>query len=233
MAIPIRIEELLPMASWLSSLVENNLAKFNDFSPEFSDSYLTTLDDKKEKVRELLSPQLFIGEMVKATQRLRDNMLAARPPLLKLEGYVVRAKDELSVAVKIFGFSGVRKNIKGGDAEGFGKKLADLLYLADTNSSILEAKGLKTETIALLEDILLTNTQLAQAQNDAILAKEKAVTDNDAVMNDLWKDCKNIMDAGKRIYKYNDPEMVKNFTKVHIIKTMRHDTARKKKDVSV
>ena len=232
--IPIRIEDLSPLSTWLSSLVNKNLAEFKDFSPEFSYEYIAATDAKIRSVNELVSSKLFIGETVKATQNLYDNMLAARPALLKLEGYVVRAKDELSVAVKNFDFTGVRKCINGRDAEGFSKLLTAMLQMVEANYRVVETKGLKADTKNLLVDILSAHNNLAQEQNNKMLAKESAIAANSSILSDLWKDCKNIMDAGKRIYKYNDPEMVKNFTKVHIIKTMRHDTAhKKKKDVSV
>ena len=72
------------------------------------------------------------------------------------------------------------------------------------------------------KDILTNNSKLEQEQNEKMLIKENMI-----ILNDLWKDCQNIMDVGKRIYKFNEPEMVKNFTMAHIKKIINHTTSNK------
>ena len=223
--IPIRIEDLSPLATWLFGLVKENQADFKDYSPDFSIEYTKAFDEKIKAIDLLLSSKIFVGELSKATEKLNENMLLLRPHLLKLEGYAVRAKSTLNVPVDKFDFSGIRKSINGGDAEGFNKKLGILIQVVDKNQQALESKGMKADTITALTNILTNNKKLTQDQNVKMLAKEKAVVDNSGGFYDLWKDCQNIMDAGKRIYKYSKPEIVKNFTKTHIVKTMRNDAA--------
>jgi hypothetical protein len=221
----IRIEELSPFARWLFALLKQYQQQFSDYSPDFAETFTAILQRKIDTVDNLVSSELFIGELSKATQRLTDKMIAARPPLLLLEGYVKRAAPNLDVLAKDFNFPAVRKCINGSDAEGFRKKLGSLLQLVDANTTILQAKGLKPELRQKLGTILSESAVLAQEQNDKMLAKEKAVKENTELLNELWNDCLNIMDAGKRIFKYTDPDMVKNFTRTYILQTMRHETA--------
>jgi hypothetical protein len=221
--IPIRIEDLSPLATRLINVMKSNLGDFTAFSPEFTVPYTVAVEDKIKDVDTLVSTKLFIGEIVKITQKLHENMMNTRPALLQVEGYVIRAKNQLSVPVKSFGFSGVRKSITNLDAEGFCSKLTILLQMVKVNKAVLEAKGLKPETINLLNDTIITNNKIIKEHNDKIIAKEKAVAENKTVLYSLWKECQNIMDAGKRIYKYSKPEMVKNFTRSYILKTMRHN----------
>lgn len=225
--IPIRIEDLTPIANWLVSLLKNNQADFEDFSSDFSTANITLIEDKISAIDLKFSSKIYIGELVLVTKKINENMLSARPLLLKLEGYVLRSKENLNVTVNKFDFSGVRKCINGSDAEGLKNKLTTLMQLTEKNTIALESKGLKAEIKTGLNEILTNNTIYSQDQNDKMLAKEKAVLENGDLFLDLWKDCQNIMDAGKRIYKYSNPEMVKNYTKTHILKTMRHDTEHK------
>lgn len=224
----IRIEEYPFYANWLVGLLKSNMVEFNEFSPEFSDAYISSVELKIQAVDELVSTKLLIGDLSVATKKLYGNMYAARPVLLRLEGYVVRAKDELNVAVKNFGFSKIRKCIKNKDTEGFAQNLKTLIQLVDINLQILEAKGMKAATRSLLGNILTSNALFVLEQNEKKLAKEKVVAENKAVIKDLWNECQNITDAGKRIFRYSDPEMMKNFTKKYIMSTMRHDGKRKK-----
>lgn len=221
--IPIRIEDLAPVSSWLITLVKNNQTDFADYSPEFNTNYITDIEGKIAAVNLLVSTNVYIGEQVMATRKLNANMIAARPYLLKLEGYVKRSSDKLSVPAKTFDFPAIRKCINGSDAEGFQIKLTTLLQLTDGNKLALQDKGMKPDLKQSLDDILSQNSLLAQEQNDKMLLKAKVVKENSSMFADLWKECQNMMDAGKRIYQYTKPEMVKNFTKTYILKTMRND----------
>ncbi len=221
-----KIEELPSVAEWCNSLLKNNLDDFKDYSPDFNSQYVNSVGEKITIVSDLVSTKLYLGDVSVITRKLYDNMDAARPWLLKLEGYIKRAESTLITPAKNFDIKLVRANIRSRDAEGFSKNLTSLLQICDKNASILEAKGMKPELIAKLKDILLNNSKFAKEQNDSILLKEKAVNDNMKTLNDLWKDCQNIMDAGKRIYKYNKPEMIKNFTMTHIKKLINHTSAK-------
>jgi len=219
----IRIEELTPFASWLNELLKKNQVEFEDYSTDFNNGYATVVDNKITAVSKLIATSLFIGELSNATNKLYANLEAARPFFLKLEGLVDRADGQLTVPVKKFDFSGLRKCLNGRDDKGFSKRLNTLLQLTDANKEVLQAKGMKPELVSSLSDILTNTQQYSKEQNEKMLAKEDAVSENVHQLNDLWADCQNIMDAGKRIYKYKQPEMVKNFTRSHILKTMRHD----------
>jgi len=217
-----KIEELPSVAEWCSSLLKNKQAEFKDYLPDFGDPYPEKLNAKIVVVRDLITTKLFLGEVSVITKKLYDNMDAARPWLLKLEGYIERAEDTLETPAKNFDIKGVRNSIRGRDSEGLGKNLISLLQIVDKNTAQLVAKGMKPELVTALNTIMVNNAKFEKEQNEKMLVKEKAVKDNMDILNDLWKDCQNIMDAGKRINKFSDPEMVKNFTMAHIKKVINH-----------
>ena len=225
-----KIEELSPIATWCNSLLKKYQTDFKDYSTEFADPYPIDIDTKIAKVNELISTKLFIGELSTATQKLYKNMEAARPILLQLEGYIKRAEKSLTTPAKSFDLKLLRKSISSKDAEGFNQNLKSVLQLVDANTTVLQNKGMKPALLTALGDILTNNYTYAQDQNNKLLDKEKAVKENAEVLNDLWKDCQNILDAGKRIYKYSNPDMVKNFTLTHIRKTLNHSISKKNND---
>ena len=227
-----KIEELSPVATWCNSLLKQYQVDFKDYSTDFADPYPTDIDTKIIKVNELISTKLFIGELSTATQKLYKNMEATRPMLLQLEGYIKRAEKNLTTPAKSFDLKLLRKCISSKDAEGFNMNLKSLLQLVNANASVLQDKGMKPAMLTALGEILTNNYTYAQDQNNKMLDKEKAVKENADILTDLWKDCQNILDAGKRIYKYSNPDMLKNFTLTHIRKTFNHSNNKKDNDNS-
>ena len=225
-----KIEELSPVATWCNSLLKQYQADFKDYSTDFADPYPADVEAKIEAVNELISTKLFIGELSTATQKLYNNMDESRPLILQLEGYIKRTEKNLTTPAKSFDLKLLRKCISSKDAEGFNMSLKLLLQLVNANISVLQDKGMKPALVTKLTDILTKNYTLSQEQNSKMLDKEKAVKENADILNDLWKDCQNIMDAGKRIYKYSNPDMLKNFTLTHIRKTMNHSNNKKTND---
>lgn len=225
--LPIRIEELLPVARWLRAVFIQHRKLFEDYSPNFGGTFLTVLDEKIETVEKLISTKLFLGEIMKITQALYLNMTDLRPMLLKLEGYVKLAINDLGVDASLFDFKKVRKCIDGRDAEGLELALGELLQHADANTAALTAKGFKPEMRTQFGEMLQKNRDLADDQNIKMRAKEDAVKANNTEIMNLWNDCALLMDSGKRVFKYDQPDQVKNVTLAHILKTMRHEGGEK------
>jgi len=75
--------------------------------------------------------------------------------------------------------------------------------------------------------MLQKNRDLADDQNIKMRAKEDAVKANNTEIMNLWNDCALLMDSGKRVFKYDQPDQVKNVTLAHILKTMRHEGGEK------
>lgn len=227
-----KIEELSPVATWCNSLLKQYQVDFKDYSTEFADPYPADIDTKITNVNELISTKLFIGELSTSTQKLYKNMDDSRPLLLQLEGYIKRAEKNLTTPAKSFDLKLLRKCISSKDAEGFNMNLKSILQLVNANITVLQDKGLKPALLTALGEILTNNYTFAQDQNNKMLDKEKAVKENSEALNDLWKDCQNILDAGKRIYKYSNPDLLKNFTLTHIRKTFNHSNNKKSNDNS-
>jgi len=221
--LPVRIEELLPVARWQRGLLIQFRQQFTDYSPEFGQAFSDALDTHISAVENLISTKLFLGDLLQVTQLLETNMLALRPLLDLTEGYVKMASTNLKDPARLFNFKEIRKCINGQDAEKLEKSLGEFIQLVDHNKEILMEKGLKQ---AMIDDLTAKNetiADLADDQNKKIQAMEEAVNANSVVLMALWADCAAIMDAGKRIFKYTQPEQLPNFTLTYIIKKMRSE----------
>ena len=226
--IPVRIEDLAPLATELSIQYKNNKADFEDYSTDFTTSYATDFDAKITSVEKVFSSSVLIGEMVMITQKMKEKLLSARPIISKIEGNVKTLEGKLSVDVSKFDFKGIRKCINGSDTEGFNNKMTTLIQLCDNNKTVLESKGVKPEHIDQLKQIVVDIKTMSVEHSNKNNDKEKFVKENTALFLSLWNDCALIMDAGKRIYKYTKPENLKYFTRTQIIKKLRNDGAKAK-----
>lgn len=226
--IPVRIEDLAPLATELSIQYNNNKSDFEDYSTDFTPAFATDFSAKITSVEKAFSSSVLIGEMVLLTKNMKDKLLSARPLITRIEGNLKGLENKLSVDVSKFDFKGIRKSINGGDTEGFSSKMTTLVQLCDNNKTVLESKGIKPEHIEALKQIIVDLKTLSVEYSNKNNDKEKFVKENNASFLSLWKDCAMIMDAGKRIYKYDKPENLKYFTRTQIIKKLRHDGSKAK-----
>lgn len=228
--IPVRIEDLAPLATELSIQYNNNKSLFEDYSTDFTPAFATDFGAKITSVEKAFSSSVLIGEMVLLTKNMKDKLLSARPLITRIEGNLKGLENKLSVDVSKFDFKGIRKSINGSDTEGFSSKMNTLVQLCDNNKTVLESKGVKPEHIEMLKQIIVDVKTLSVEHSNKNSDKENFVKENNALFLSLWKDCALIMDAGKRIYKYDKPENLKYFTRTQIIKKLRNDGAKTKKD---
>jgi hypothetical protein len=191
--------------------VRDKLA-FEGYKPsKYVPTYATVLDGKITLVEGIIFPKVLTAELKVITQRIINNMLAIRPLLNELEGYVDDATG-LTVAPKDFGIKEVRKKITNGDQEGLNGALQYLLTNITNNMTPLTNVGYsladKTALENLKQDILDDNV----AQNNKEEQRAQLRVDNVDVINDLLKDLQGIWKDGKLLFKISNPTKAKDYT---------------------
>ena len=197
-----RIEEVPTIGGFLINSITTDLADFTAFSPIYNATYLTNANTQLAAIEALINPKQLTAELKAITLRIYTNIAVLRSKIDFLEGYIIRATAPLTIPVKDFGITQVRKANNSGDVEKLLTALAYLLTNANNNMAALTPKGYTATQHTALTTI---KTQLNDdniAQNAKLNERNNKVKDNYTLINDFWKNiCTDISDAGKRIYK--------------------------------
>lgn len=220
-----RIGELPVLGGFLINTLQTNLTAISAVYPAFDAAFVTQANTDMAAIEALINPSQLTGELKVITRRLYTNMdVVLRDRLTILEGYLNQATG-LTMAVKDFGVSNVRKSIAKNDAEGASSALNTLLQnvAVAANMTALTAKGYTTAqhtaNVNLRND--LKNDNLAQ--NTKLNDRNNLVTVNVAKINLFWTKIKSIADAGKRVMKITTPNKVNDFTMAELKRRIRQE----------
>ena len=218
-----RNEEVPVVAGTVRDSLARDLADFGAFSPKYSEAYLTGLSEKITLVETRTGTKVFLAQQKAITAKLYSDIDSLRPKLTRLEGYLFLAKGTLNVAAPDFGISAVRKVMNNKDVEGLLDRLTHTLQLVDTNTAALETVGFSAVAKAELEGLRDSIRGANAEQNLKMDEKEAAVQSNDGLLSELMEMVMEIMDIGKRLYKYDNPEKTGDYTAKVIKGRIRHE----------
>lgn len=220
-----RIGELPVLGGFLINTLQTNLPAITGVYAAFDAAFITQANTDLAAIEALINPSQLTGELKVITRRLYTNMdVVLRDRLTILEGYLNQATG-LTMAVKDFGVSNVRKRIAVNDVEGASNAFNTLLQNVSvaTNMTALTAKGYTvaqhTANVNLRND--LKNDNLAQ--NTKLNDRNNLVTVNVAKFNVFWTKIKSIADAGKRVMKITTPNKVNDFTMAELKRRIRQE----------
>jgi len=217
-------EEIPVVAGMIRDSFARDRAKFEAFSPKYSEAFLSTLNEKIIEAENLTGTKVYLAQQKALTEKLYGYIDSLRPKLTWLEGYLYLAKDDLNIGTSDFGISAVRKKLGGKDVEGLLDRMTHMLQLVDSNMTALKTVGFtadaKSELEALKQSIRDTNLE----QNLKMDEKEAGVQSNDGLLNGLMEMVGEIMDIGKRMYKYDNTEKTGDYTAMTIKGRIRHET---------
>lgn len=218
-----RIDEVTIIGQFVIDSYKRDLADFQAYKPaKYAPDYLTALVAKKDAVDALVNPVVLTGQLKLITLTLSNNVEGLRGTMDLLEGYVADASP-LTVGVKDFGISPVRKKVNSGDLEGLDGVLKTLITNAGDNLPALKLVGYTDDMYAALKATKQSIFDDNAAQKKKMDEISKLSADNIGVINDFLKDIKGIMDDGKRLYKTKDAVKLKDYTFADIMKRLRHD----------
>lgn len=222
--IPFRLEEITVVAGMVKDSFSRDISDFKNYSTKFNDPYLADLVAKIGNAEKKTNTKVYFGQLKTITINLYAGVDSLRPMLAKLEGYIKLAKSELSIAPKDFGIKEIRDKLRTKDIEAILDRLSTTLKHVDDNMSPLEHKGFKAAARAEFETVRIRIHDQNLEQNLKMDEKEAAVQANLGLLTELWNIIAELMDIGKRIYKYTDAEKTKDYTATSIKKRIRHET---------
>ena len=197
---------------------------FLDYSPMYTSAYMATFLEKKRVVEAKINTEVLEGELKLITGKLYGDINGLRPKLGKLEGYINRATG-LTVGPKDFRLKYIRRHISRKDVEKFLLEYGTLLTLVgnSTNLTALKAKGLKDADKAILDGLMETIRTGNTTQNLKMDEKEALVQANKGIILELWALTADLLDVGKRIYKYTNPEKTNDYTATKLLQRIRQE----------
>lgn len=228
----LRIEELPILSEMVARSLERDLADFSAYSPDFNAAYLEAFKVKITAVEELINPKSMLAEQKVITERLYANMESLRDPLNRLEGYVKRAKDQLTMASKDFGIVQVRRNLGKKDVETVLAGLKVLMQNIQANLNALKPKGFTDEALALIEKLSKEIKVDSLDQQSKINARRQMIADNAKTLNDLFNQIRDVLETGKILYKRRQPLKLEDYTLTKLRRSIRSER-KKPQELSV
>jgi len=215
-----RIEEIPTVAMFVKQSYLKDKADFEAYSPKFDAQFETDYNACLDALKSLINSRLKIGQIKLITEAVNKGMDNARPLILRLEGYALRAKG-LDSTVDNFGFKKVRSCIDHKDAEGFFSEGSIMMKNVENNMDVLKAEGYtdaeKDKLKQMIEKVAGDNLK----QNDMINEKERIVQENTQLINNMKGMITLINDTGKRLYKFSDEEKTHEYTMSKIMSRIR------------
>ncbi|MDR2407274.1 MAG: hypothetical protein LBE13_04065 [Bacteroidales bacterium] len=222
MKLPLRIEAVPAVGSFLKVSLERDIQDFLAYSNKFDNNYIVGFDNKIKAAHEVVSGKIYTKELAKTTSELKSTMSEVRPVLNKIEGYVKMSGKQLTTTVSGFGISAARYSLNRGNAEGLIQALGDLLHNIDVNRAVLSEQGLSKEIEVTLSDMREKINSLNTLQNQIISQRAIAVEENAAVFDDLCSTMKEILTAGQSLYKGVDKARMKDYTLSNLKKRVQY-----------
>jgi hypothetical protein len=220
-----RREEKVFAAELTLANLKNDKVAFKDYSQDYDDTFISNYEAKVAQAKALETVEHLLAQGKSITEALYADVDSLKPILLKLEGYVKRAAG-LTISPADFGISEVREKIHKKDVEGLDICLSTLISNidADDNKAALIAKGYKEEDYTGLKNlrIKIDTENVSQAMQDENQAE--VVAANKIVYNELNAITKDILDAGKRIFKYSNKTKADEYVYRKIMSKIRHET---------
>ena len=217
-------EDLPFIAIYLLVSLKRDKTKFKEFSPVYDDAYIAAMEAQKNIVEELSAPKQLTGEMKRITQLVATDLTKVRNMLNRLESYLDKVTEPLSIAVTDFGIRQTRTELNAKNDEGIVRQLRVLYKNMESNKAALAPKGYTEAISAELKALITSLTTNSTAQNIKKDDRKVLTRENIEEMNKLWKIMSEVMDDGKRIAKEKkDAAMAKDYTFTDLQKKVRQD----------
>ena len=228
MAMPsgFKIEEIPVVVKFVYNSYDRDKDDFFNFSETvFTPAHRAALLAKINEVEGLTGLLAFWAQSGKITKDLYIAVEKLRPQINKLEGYVILAKDKLTIDAKNFGIGELRKALKKKNVEGVVSK-TDLVMgnVNDGNNEAeLTAKGFKP---ALKTAILETRNRITGLNEQQQLKKTEmnvTIKENWDVIGELWDMALEVMVVGKAMYRVENKERAKDYTPYQLKKRVNQE----------
>jgi hypothetical protein len=208
----LKAEEIPAVAGFVFNSMSRDYADFTDAARNhFTPEYKTGFKAKLTVVENLIGVQNYWAQMRKITEDLGIKMDAIRPGLKRFQVNLNLAKKNLTIDVKLFGLAELREEVSKGNVEGVLAAFGVLIKNIENNRTPLDDKGFTEEQLTELKGIRDSIRTLNNNQDLKTNEKEEAVAQNWDKIEELWDITKEVMDTGKNLYFYSNPERAKDY----------------------
>jgi hypothetical protein len=224
MYVPFRYEEITTVVAIIIGRLTRDYADFSRYSPAVFDThFIPDLTAMNNDVESRTHTRAYLNQVKVFTENINRDMDLVKEKLWELEGYIVLAKNDLPIALKDFRLKDVREKMRNRDVEGAMGMLEITMGQVDEHIAPIKAKGYtdakRAEMTALKNGINSANRDQELKKDE----KEAAVRANEGIILALWEKASVALDAGKRIYRYTNPEKAKEYTASEIKKRIRNE----------
>ena len=225
-----KMEEVPAIAGFVKESLIRDLVLFREYSPEFSEEFITQLSTKRNYCMELESSGITTKLLKALTTQLLDKEKGLRPQLNKLEGYLNLAGSAMDIPAESFGIKAVRDAISKGNDEGVIASMQTILKNVNRNKTILLAKGLKQEFIDSLSAAVTEIDQLNTQQNSMINERNNATASNIKDYNELWDMLSTVFTTARSLFRGVDDLKLKEYTVTELLKRVNAEGSHSKDD---
>jgi len=194
MSTKLRVEEYLPVGSFLETSFSRDRAELEEDFSEFTETYENEFKDQLKVVSRLEDSLVLTDEQKDVTKSLYVATKAMNKELNVLSFHFKRAKLDTKIISK------AKKDLATRNVEGASLKIKAITQMIDSKTEALESKGMKRDYSRQLErknnDLLDKNV----LQNKLMDDRGQLAEDNSAVYKTLYKYISTIAQAGKIIY---------------------------------
>jgi hypothetical protein len=214
-------EELPVICSFALFSFKRDQGVFETYAPRFKKPY----DEQFEKLIAALTEMSAPESETQAVKTINEAIHALMNELIgstnRLSGYIQYAKPRILINDTGFGIKALREGINKKDVE----KVLSALHTVKVNigkhKDVLTEQGL---TDALSATFDSAEKAISKGKQDAYAITSKRasiVQDNMAQFNELYKQLKEILRAGKILYKNTDPVRYNEYTFIHLLRGVR------------
>lgn len=225
-----KMEEVPAIAGFVKESLTADLAQFKEYSPEFSEEFVTQLGTKRNYCLTLESSAVTAKFLKAVTAKLVEKEKGLRPLLNKVEGYLKMAGSSLDISIDSFGLGAVRDAISRGNDEGVISSLQTVLKNINRNRTLLQAKGLKQELIDSLSTAAAEIDQLNTQQNAMINERNHATASNIKDFNELWDMLSTVFTTARSLFRGVDDLKLKEYTVTELVKRVNAEGGNPKSD---
>jgi len=220
---PCKNDELILISKMVMGSFKRDITDFNDYSNLFDNKYLEEFTGMIKEAKMLFPPSGITEDIKVINKRLYKKIEDLRPEISKLEGYVKRAGDNIFIYENNFGFRELRDEIRGKNTDSLNIIMETVLQNLNNNISALKNAGLRDDHLKGIKkkiDMINADNATKALKTDE---RKALVEKNIEVLNRLWEIIADIMDAGKRIYRYRNKTKYKDYVMTSLKKSIRKD----------
>ncbi|MDR0724387.1 MAG: hypothetical protein LBF59_00065 [Prevotellaceae bacterium] len=205
-------EELPAICRNAVMCLKRDLTDFTAFSPVFNEKYIAEFEEKINLVGEFVCPKTEINELKKITKRLYETMDSLIDPIAKIRGYLLMAQKDTGVSAKDLGLAILSRKISDRNAEGTRQNLLRIIGFLEKYRTQLYAVGFNDSIIEQFKDAVYSITDDNQLHFNIVSKRKAIVQANVPVMNSLYAQLTDILNAGKFLYKGVDTLKYKEYS---------------------